>query len=218
MTNFPLVDESRARRAPTQERSRRTVSRILDATEQIIGESGIEAVTTRAIAERADVATPSLYRFFADRDEIFDAILQQTLLDFDERAVVAEPTWNPTTLEELIGLVLDLHVECYEAHPTAATLWFGGRVSPTVAKAVHDRNHRLAVRLRQLIAQYVPDAEGVSAATDDTRIDEADVLVELGDRVLELAFREGPTADKRIIGIGREALAAAAARLVASTG
>lgn len=210
------MDETRTRRAPTQERSRRTVGRILDAAEQIIGESGIEAATTRAIAERADVATPSLYRFFADRDEIFDALLQQILGEFDERAARAEPTWHPTSLEELIGLVLDLHVECYEAHPTAAALWFGGRVSPAVAHAVHARNHRLAVRLRRLIATHVPDAESVATAPDGVRIDEADVLVELGDRVLELAFRDSPTADKRIIEIGRDALAAAAARLMAA--
>ena len=80
------MDEPRTRRAPTQERSRRTVGRILDAAEQIIGESGIEAATTRAIAERAEVSTPSLYRFFADRDEIFDALLHQILGEFDERA------------------------------------------------------------------------------------------------------------------------------------
>lgn len=207
------MDKHRSRRAPTQERSRRTVGRILDATEQIIGESGVEAATTRAIAERAEVATPSLYRFFADRDEIFDALLSQILSEFDERTAAAEAAWHPTTLEELIGLVLDLHVECYEARPTAATLWFGGRVSPAVAQAVHARNHRLAVRLRRLISQHVPEAVGVSAAPADLLIDEADVLVELGDRVLELAFRDSPTADESIIAIGREALAAAANRL-----
>lgn len=70
MKILPSVDGPRARRAPTQERSRRTVGRILDAAEQIIGETGAEAVTTRTIAERADVAPASLYRFFADRNEI----------------------------------------------------------------------------------------------------------------------------------------------------
>lgn len=218
MTIFTTVDEPRTRREPTQERSRRTVGRILDATEQIIGESGVEAVTTRAIAELAEVSTPSLYRFFADRDEIFDALLQQILTAFDERTEAAEATWHPTTLDELIGLVLDLHVECYEAYPTAAALWFGGRVSPVVAKAVHARNHRLAVRLRRLITQHLFETNGLTKPPADFLMNEADILVELGDRVLELAFRESLTADKRIIAIGREALAAAANRLVASAG
>ena len=53
-------------------RSRGTVNRILDAAEAIAAEDGPEAVTTRAIAEHAGVAAPSIYRFFADRDEIFD--------------------------------------------------------------------------------------------------------------------------------------------------
>lgn len=215
MKVLPPVDKPRARRAPTQERSRRTVGRILDAAEQIIGEAGVEAATTRTIAERADVASASLYRFFADRDEIFDALLQQILAEFDEQAAAAEATWHPGTLEELIGLVLDFHVECYEAHPTAAALWFGGRVSPAVSQVVHARNHRLAVRLRRLIAQHLPEAQDVSGAQVGFLIDEASLLVELGDRVLQLAFREGSTADRRVVAIGREAIAAAAARLVA---
>lgn len=110
---------------------------------------------------------------------------------------------------------LDFHVECYESHPTFAALWFGGRVSPAVTQAVHARNHRLAVRLRQLIAEHLPAAHDQSAAPTEFLIDEADLLVELGDRVLELAFREGPTADRRVVAIGREAIAAAAARFVA---
>ncbi len=59
---------------------------------------------------------------------------------------------------------LDFHVECYESHPTFAALWFGGRVSPAVTQAVHARNHRLAVRLRQLIAEHLPAAHDQSAA------------------------------------------------------
>jgi AcrR family transcriptional regulator len=208
----------RARRAPTQERSRRTVGRILDATEQLIGEAGVEAATTRAIAEQAGVAPASLYRFFADRDEIFDALLRQIVAEFDERAVAAEATWQPNTLEELIGLVLDLHVECYEARPTAAALWFGGRVSPAVAEVVHARNQGLAVRLRRLTVDLLPAPSDPTAAPSEFLSDEADLLVELGDRVLERAFRDGPSADRRVITIGREAIAAAAARLVAGVG
>ncbi|MGB6578867.1 MAG: helix-turn-helix domain-containing protein, partial [Streptosporangiaceae bacterium] len=62
-----MTTTARVRREPTQQRSRRTVRQILAAAEQIVGTQGVDAATTRAIAERAGVAIPSLYRFFADR-------------------------------------------------------------------------------------------------------------------------------------------------------
>src|SRR5271166_5975676 len=74
---------ARGRREPVQERSRRTVRRILAAAEEIVAADGVDAVTTRAIAERAGVATPSLYRFFEDRDAILDALLEQMLAELE---------------------------------------------------------------------------------------------------------------------------------------
>ena len=129
-TSTGVTGTHRPRRAPTQERIRRTVRQILDAVEQIVGEAGVEAASTRPIAERAGVAIPSLYRFFADRGEIPDAVLEHVLPDLDERAAAVETAWHPTTVEELIGLELDLHVESCEKHATAAALWFGGWASP----------------------------------------------------------------------------------------
>ncbi|WP_329157922.1 TetR/AcrR family transcriptional regulator [Streptomyces sp. NBC_01717] len=42
-------------------------------------EGGVEAFTTRAIAERVGISAPSLYRFFADRDRVLDALMEQHL-------------------------------------------------------------------------------------------------------------------------------------------
>ena len=77
---------SRAR----QQRSRRTVRQILDAAGQIVGTQGVDAAATRAIAERGGVAIPSLYRFFADRDEILDALAEHMTADLDQHARAAE--------------------------------------------------------------------------------------------------------------------------------
>ena len=44
------------RREPVQARSRLTVTRILDAAAAIADENGVDATTTRAIADRAGVS------------------------------------------------------------------------------------------------------------------------------------------------------------------
>ena len=66
------------RRQPVQARSRENVERILDAAAALIDEGGVDAVTTRVIADRAGITAPSLYRFFADREQVLDAWSSRT--------------------------------------------------------------------------------------------------------------------------------------------
>jgi AcrR family transcriptional regulator len=196
---------ARARREPTQQRSRRTVRQILDAAEQIVGTQGVDAATTRAIAERAGVAIPSLYRFFADRDEILDALVEHMTADLDQDARAAEAAWPPGDPADLIRLELDTAAAYFEAHPSAVALWFGGRVSPLVVQAVRTRNHALAVRIRALLI-------GHHLVPEQTPLAAADLLVELGDRILEVAFRSPGPPDRQAIELGGIALTAFADR------
>ncbi len=195
------ASEERARRAPVQERSRRTVQQILDAAEQIVGEQGVDAATTRTIAERAGVAAPSLYRFFADRDQILDALLVAMLSELEEAAERAEHDFTGSSIEEYIRLEIDLHVAFYERHPSLARLWFGGRVSAPVVELVRAHNHALAVRARQMLAR-------ASLLEDDVPEVVFDLLVEYGDRTLEAAFRGGRRADREVLEAGIVALSA----------
>ena len=199
---------SRTRRAPAQERSRRTVRQILDATEELIGERGIDAATTRAIAERAGVAVPSLYRFFADRDEILDALLEHMVADLDAHARAAEAVWTPGDVEDLIRLQLELHAGYYERHPTLAALWFGGRASPAVVASVRRRNTDLAKRVRALLLDH-------GLIGEEAPLPVFTFVTELGDRVLQVAFRDGSTADREALALGVTALTAFIERAVA---
>ena len=146
------------RRQPVQERSRQTVARILDAADTLIDEGGVEAVTTRAVADRAGVTYPSLYRFFADRDEILDQLVTHHLAELDARAVAEERTWQITSVRDIIDRELDLHVAYFKEHPSAARLWLSGRSSPAVVTQVRQRAQVLAERLRQALvaAKFAP--------------------------------------------------------------
>ncbi|NJL37767.1 MAG: TetR/AcrR family transcriptional regulator [Leptolyngbyaceae cyanobacterium SM1_4_3] len=62
------------RRRPKQARSQERVHHILDVTEQLFIELGYDAVTTRAIATRAEVPIGSLYQFFPDKEAILRAL------------------------------------------------------------------------------------------------------------------------------------------------
>jgi AcrR family transcriptional regulator len=196
-----VTTSARQRRQPVQERSRETVARLLDAAAAIIDEGGVEAATTRAIAERAGVAYPSLYRFYADREEILDQLLERHLADLDAQAVAAEGTWQITSVEEVIDRELDLHIAYYEEHPSAARLWLSGRSSPTVIAHVRERTRVLAERMRAALI----DAGLISPKTDPRVLL---LMVELGDRILDVAFRGRSSPDPMMIQLGRTALKA----------
>lgn len=195
-----------ARREPLQKRSRQTVTRILDAAAAIADEQGVDAATTRAVADRAGVSYPSLYRFFADREAILDELLRQHCTELDAQCVAAEKTWKITSMADLLNCEIDLHVAYYRRHPGSARLWMGGRTSPTVTKHVRTRMHNLADRLHAILI----DADLIPADTDPRAML---VAVELADRVLELSFRDNSDFDQAILDMGRLALIAFGAEL-----
>ena len=209
-----MTAASVSRRAPVQERSRQTVTRILDAAAAIADEQGVDAATTRAIADRAGVSYPSLYRFFADREAILDELLERHVAELDARCEEAEQTWQITSVADLLNSELDLHVHYYRLFPSSARLWMGGRTSPTVTRHVRARMQRLARRIHAMLL-----AAGLIPPDTDPRA--MLVAVEMADRVLELSFRDddgdgnagGAHFDQEILDIGRRALIAFASDL-----
>src|SRR6185437_15893827 len=65
--------EPRRRRASTEEK----LTRLLDATEEIILEEGYAAVSSRNVAARAGIQAPLLHYYFPTIDELFVAVLRR---------------------------------------------------------------------------------------------------------------------------------------------
>ena len=189
------------RRQPVQARSRQTVERILDAAAVLLEEGGVEAVTTRAIAKRAGITAPSLYRFFVDREQILDALMEQHLERLGAFLAEDEAGWTPSSLTELVERTLDSFAAYFQVNHNAARLWLDGRVSPTVRAAVLLDHRRTAEHLRGLAV-----AAGLVAPQTDLLV--FVMAVELGDRTLDLAFRERRDPDPDVIRHGRIALTA----------
>ena len=72
-------------------------------------------------------------------------------------------------------------------------------------QSVHNRSHQLATRVRTLLINH-------QLIDDTTPPAVFELLVELGDRILELAFRDSPQPDPEILELGRQALSAFLAR------
>ncbi|MEV4000775.1 TetR/AcrR family transcriptional regulator [Actinomadura sp. NPDC049753] len=65
------------RRTPSQDRSRRTVERILEAATRVLSERGYDGASTNRIARAAGVGNGSLYQYFPNKDAIVIAVLDR---------------------------------------------------------------------------------------------------------------------------------------------
>lgn len=68
-------------RKPQQSRARATVAAIVDAGFISLARHGIEGTTTRHIAEIAGISIGSLYEYFANKQEVMDAMYQRVVAD-----------------------------------------------------------------------------------------------------------------------------------------
>ncbi len=73
-----MPTSSRQRR-PTQQRAKATVNAIVEAGFISLCRHGVEGTTTRHIAEIAGVGVGSLYEYFANKEEVFDAMHQHVV-------------------------------------------------------------------------------------------------------------------------------------------
>ena len=67
------------RKQPTQDRAKRSMQRVVDATEVIIRRDGPAAVTTPAIAAESGVSVGSIYQYFPNKEAIILALYEQKL-------------------------------------------------------------------------------------------------------------------------------------------
>ena len=79
---------SRSNQANGAEREQRR-QRILQAAMALFVERGFDAATMAEIAKRADVAVGTLYKFFADKRDLYQTMVANTMRQF-ERELVAE--------------------------------------------------------------------------------------------------------------------------------
>lgn len=88
---------SAPRKRPQQERSREMVAKIVSATVKLLKKTDPEQITTNAIAGQAGVSKGSIYQYFANKEEIIHAAIEQLAA---EQAPRIEDMLRSITLEQ----------------------------------------------------------------------------------------------------------------------
>lgn len=103
--------DSMRRARPTQARARFTVEAILGAADEILRTQGVDAVTTRNVAQRAGVSVGAVYQYFPDKEAILVEISKRIM---DEASVAASPELfrlHRQSLDELLQALFRSTVE-----------------------------------------------------------------------------------------------------------
>lgn len=152
--------QSPRRVAPQQERSVQTRERLLDVAGALLGEVGIERISTNLICARAGMTPPALYRYFKDKYAVLEA-LGTRLMDRQNDVLYAWADEHaPNGLQALAAHVEELLLETAAvttAEPGAIWTLRALRAVPQLAHVRIDSHRRATDRLAKVYAPLVPD-------------------------------------------------------------
>ncbi|MGC5040851.1 MULTISPECIES: TetR family transcriptional regulator [unclassified Streptomyces] len=200
----PVPPATSLRRAPVQRRSAERLTRILDACADLLDEVGYDALSTRAVAQRAGVPIGSVYRFFGNKRQMADALAQRNLERYSARVTERLRTAGDGGWREAMDAVLDEYLEMKRTAPGFSLVDFGNQI-PVGARHA-EPNHHVADRLTELLSGYL-DRE-----PDEDLRRVFLVAVETADTLVHLAFRVAPEGDPGIIDEARQLLRSYLAR------
>ena len=159
---------------------------ILKASTELLAEGGIDALTTRSLAEHTGIPVATIYRYFDNRDAIIAAYLDNELEKIEGSVTSALLALDRVTFRSMAEAIALAHMRHHQAHPEGVPVWFGGRLNAAVVDRVRALDARLAVSLRAAVAG--------SGMTEGVPEFIAGLVVRLTDRMFEFVFLAERTA------------------------
>jgi AcrR family transcriptional regulator len=182
------------RRTPLQARSNQTVEEILDGASALLGRIPFEEITTSRIAAEAGISVGALYRFYSDRQEIFDAIAVRELEAFRseiEHAFTARQlVFSP---RKSLGRVLDAYIDFLDTRPHFRELALGNHIGEGTRESQSDPETGPGGILGSLLVNKCGWKPGKKL---QLRIR---IAAEAGDRVIAFAYRQPSTEARQAV-------------------
>ena len=145
---------------PNKRRKTRTRQDIIDTTHAMIVERGIEGISIRAVADQIDYSPAALYRYFASKDELVDAVRARCFERLN--AAIFERIQAAAGPAEQLLLGGLTYIDYARQHPIDYPLMFHLGPSP----ATQAENQKTAMRALLTIVRFGLEA-GIFATHDD---------------------------------------------------
>lgn len=109
-----------------QKRVAKTRRKLKEAALDVFSEKGVEAATVEDITDKADLGKGTLYRHFADKDEMVFTLIEDAIEHLIER-LRSYPN-EPETLEDVLEHFLNAHYSFFAENSEEFILLFQGRL------------------------------------------------------------------------------------------
>jgi AcrR family transcriptional regulator len=189
----PVMAQVGARRSAAQSRSQDKMDRVLRATAALLDESGADAVTTTAVAARAEVSIGWLYNFFDDRQALLEEIVATGLLQLDRDLEKVGFSLAGTDWRSTVIAGIDTVIEFFDASPGFRSLWFSAEFSGRMLQANRLHDDALAAYLAASVTATRPDAPDVPLEIV------TQVFIGMLDKGLDLSYRNNSEGDKNML-------------------
>ena len=161
MSPPPSSAESPPVRPPVQARSRRTLSRILDASLALLAERGLDGLTVQDIVSRAGTSVGSFYGRFSGKEELLAYVEQDVWArateQWDEQ--LSARIGQGDSLGERVGTLVQLLVEAQQSDAVRHLTMVGSNAEGGRAFGRHVRDTITRVLLERRAAIRHPDPE-----------------------------------------------------------
>ena len=152
--------DARDRSLPKQERARETYDRLLNVAGDLLGEVGIDRITTNLICARAGLTPPALYRYFNDKYAVLEA-LGTRLMDRQNRVledwIARHQGGGVAAMQSAIEELLRATAATTAAEPGAIWILRALRASPQLIHIRVDSHRYVTDRLTDAYAAHLPD-------------------------------------------------------------
>ncbi len=142
---------------PKQERSERTLYRILEAAEALIAEKGLAGLSIPEIARRAKSSVGGFYARFRDKNELLRALEERHFKHLSEHldAVADEARWENATAAQIVRGAVDELVDVTNYHRQMMVAFLYRSIQDPVMREDAVRFRReVEERLRRLLMAH----------------------------------------------------------------
>lgn len=146
------------RAAPIQDRAVQTRDRLLDIAGELLGEVGIERISTNMIAAHAGVSPAALYRYFKDKYAVLEA-LGRRFMDRQNAVLFAWLEENKHSLDALAAGTEDLlraTTEVTDSEPGGVWIERAMRAVPQLAHVRIESHREVTDAMLEVYAPLLP--------------------------------------------------------------
>ncbi len=177
----------KAKQKPQQARAQATFEKLIEAAQALLEESGIEALTSNAVVEKAGMTPPAFYRYFPNKHALLEE-LGRRLMERQNDIILEMQLDRPLTRDEFIAISKKM----LERTVDVTRKFRGGYALLVSLRAIPELQHVRLIShedMATVLADRAP-AMGVGG-TKRQLLAKSRLAIEVGYAALEMLFETG---------------------------